>query len=91
MKPVRQLIELAAKLSFAALVAMFAGGCGPNVRCLQWNGGEGACPAPSSAARTFREVGSSCEALDSVDSDAEFDGESCCYEVTEHDDCSDAR
>ena len=70
---------------FLALVApalLFAGsaGCGKRA-CFHWTELEGACPS-SDEARLFFENPGCLSAVESIDSEGDFDGELCCYDVT---------
>lgn len=81
----RRVIGVAALLSLAVLVTALSG-CG-DTACFQWGAEEGACPAQVDA-KTFMTPqnplgGDACNSVLSVDSDGEFDGTSCCYDVTE--------
>jgi hypothetical protein len=59
-----------------------AAGCDDGTKaCFHWTEQEGACPTRREALVFFRNPG--CESsVRNVDSDGEFDGELCCYEVT---------
>ncbi|WP_438037113.1 hypothetical protein [Sorangium sp. So ce204] len=70
---------------FVALVApaLFlagAAGCGKRA-CFHWTALEGACPS-SDEARVFFENPGCVSSIDSIDSEGDFDGELCCYDVT---------
>lgn len=70
---------------FVALVApalLVAGsaGCGKRA-CFHWTELEGACPS-SDEARVFFENPGCVSSIESIDSEADFDGELCCYDVT---------
>lgn len=75
------------RVGVAFVVAMLAAlpGCGSDDACFQWSENEGACPAQEDAKTYMTQVGptsSNCGGILSVDSDGEFDGTACCYEVT---------
>ena len=70
-----------------AVLAAFASGCGADEACLQWGEADGACPSPEQA---LDYLDPPCEEpIESVDSEGEFDGQSCCYAITkaEEDTC----
>jgi hypothetical protein len=67
-----------------ALGLPFAGsGCGKQA-CFFWTEAEGTCPTRDEAIDFFGDT--SCDSpIESIDSEGEFDGELCCYDVTERD------
>lgn len=68
-------------------LAVGALGCGDQA-CIQWSEAEGACPSRKEA---IRFMAPPCdEPIVSIDSDGEFDGQACCYDVTKdsRDGCS---
>lgn len=76
-----------AGLSFLAVVLAALSGCGDSA-CFQWSEAEGACPAQAEAKTYMTQVGPSsnnCGGVVSVDSDGEFDGTACCYDVSKSD------
>jgi hypothetical protein len=63
-----------------AALALATAGCG-KIGCFQWTEAEGACPAQDEALAYFG--GGQCgSAIESVDSEGEFDGQYCCYDIT---------
>ena len=52
--------------------------------CFEWSAPEGACPSADDALEFFQNT-TCVNAVRSVDSSAEFDGELCCYDVTSYD------
>jgi hypothetical protein len=69
-------------LSLVAPAVLLAGsaGCGKRA-CFHWTELEGACPS-SDEARVFFENPGCLSAVESIDSEGDFDGELCCYDVT---------
>jgi hypothetical protein len=70
----------------AGFAALLAAGCTDRA-CLQWTSQDGPCPSRD-AALAFMGGNNACAAgkVTSVDSEGEFDGQACCYDVTEKDD-----
>ncbi|WP_437569540.1 hypothetical protein [Sorangium sp. So ce542] len=67
-------------LPLAALaVSLATTGC-DKVGCFEWTKYEGACPSQEEALEYFG--GSSCSDVKSVDSEPEYDGDYCCYDIT---------
>ncbi|XXT14234.1 hypothetical protein WME94_28700 [Sorangium sp. So ce429] len=60
--------------------AFLSSGCGKRA-CFQWTELEGACPS-SEEARVFFTNPGCLNAVESIDSEGDFDGELCCYDVT---------
>jgi len=78
----------AAGLAFLAVVLVALSGCDGDDACFQWSEQEGACPAQNDAKTYMTQVGpttNNCGGVLSVDSEGEFDGTTCCYEVTKSD------
>lgn len=70
---------------FSLLPAALAlAGCSDQA-CIQWSEAEGACPAGDVAREYMGAGGSTCGKVVSVDSEGDFDGTACCYDVTERD------
>ncbi|WP_438002648.1 hypothetical protein WME89_27180 [Sorangium sp. So ce321] len=63
-----------------AAPALLSSGCGKRA-CFHWTELEGACPS-SEEARVFFENPGCLSAIESIDSQGDFDGELCCYDVT---------
>jgi hypothetical protein len=80
------------RLAFACLLAVSASllgqiGC-TDQACIQWAESEGPCP-PMSEAIKYMVPSSDCtgqSGVISVDSEGDFDGQACCYDVTKRDD-----
>jgi hypothetical protein len=68
-------------LAFA--LPLGASGCGKQA-CFFWTKAEGACPSQDEAINFFNDQNCA-SSIESVDSEPEFDGELCCYDVTEND------
>ncbi|WP_437496566.1 hypothetical protein [Sorangium sp. So ce1099] len=70
------------RLLVLALVApaLLSSGCGKRA-CFHWSELEGACPS-SEEARVFFDNPGCLSAIESIDSEGDFDGELCCYDVT---------
>jgi hypothetical protein len=51
--------------------------------CFEWNTEEGACPAQEDALSFFQDTSCHFSEIKTVDSEADFVNEACCYEVTE--------
>jgi hypothetical protein len=60
----------------------FAGGGCTKQACLFWTEADGACPSQDEAITFFDDEGCA-STVESVDSEPEYDGELCCYDVTE--------
>ena len=61
-------------------VALASAGCEGDTACIQWSERDGDCPARDEALDYMQPR---CEdPIESVDSDGEFDGQACCYEIT---------
>lgn len=74
-------------LQLAALLAPFtAAGCQDRA-CIQWSEAEGACPSQTEAL-TFMTPAFCGGNVRSVDSEGQYDGGACCYDVTERSDNS---
>ena len=71
-------------LSSLLVASLALGGCSDQA-CIQWSEAEGACPAQDDAMDYMGGGGSACGLVISVDSEGDFDGEACCYDVTERD------
>ncbi|AUX47951.1 hypothetical protein SOCE26_094770 [Sorangium cellulosum] len=70
--------------SLAALaLAVASAGCS-KVGCFEWTEIEGECPSQEEALAYF---GSQCDGgeVESVDSEPEYDGAYCCYDITKRD------
>lgn len=65
-------------LVFPAL--LLSAGCGKRA-CFHWTELEGACPSSEDAYVFFENPGC-LSSIESIDSEADFDGELCCYDVT---------
>ncbi|XXX71656.1 hypothetical protein WMF30_28825 [Sorangium sp. So ce134] len=69
---------------FLALVALalllLSAACGKRA-CFHWTELEGACPSSEDAYVFFENPGC-LSSIESIDSEGEFDGELCCYDVT---------
>src|SRR5687768_617599 len=72
-------------LSPLLVAALALGGCSDQA-CIQWSEAEGVCPARGEAIEYMGAGGAGCGIVVSVDSEGEFDGQACCYDVTERDD-----
>ncbi|WP_437316007.1 hypothetical protein [Sorangium sp. So ce385] len=72
-------------LPLAALaVSLATTGC-DKVGCFEWTKYEGACPSQEEALEYFG--GATCGSeVKSVDSEPEFDGDYCCYDITKRTD-----
>lgn len=71
-------------LPLAAMVLAIAGaGCG-KVGCFEWTVHEGECPSQEEALAYFGSTECSGEVA-SVDSEPEYDGKYCCYDITKRD------
>ncbi|WP_437805032.1 hypothetical protein [Sorangium sp. So ce1078] len=71
------------RLLILALVApalLLSAGCGKRA-CFHWTELEGTCPSSEDAYVFFRNPGC-LSSIESIDSEADFDGELCCYDVT---------
>ena len=70
-----RLAMLVVLLSVAPLAA-----CDGDSACVEWSEDEGACPSRADALAL---IAASCEdPIESIDSDAEREGDACCYAVT---------
>jgi hypothetical protein len=68
-------------LALACALPLASTGCAQRA-CFFWTEAEGECPSQNEAIDFF--TNSNCDSpIESVDSEAEFDGEMCCYDVTE--------
>ena len=81
-------------LTLALIAALpLAAGCSKRA-CFQWSELEGSCPSQEEAELFFQGPPGCEDAVRSVDSEPEFDGELCCYDITTSDAddilCSDA-
>jgi hypothetical protein len=74
----------AALFALSAALAPALAGCDKRA-CFAWTELEGACPSQEEAIDFFEGSGCSGEIM-SVDSEPDYDGELCCYEVTKRDD-----
>ena len=77
-------------LSLALLTGLFLStsgtGCGANQACFYWTQAEGSCPSQKEALDFFQGNNQFCQSgVTSVDSEGTFDGDVCCYDVTEVD------
>ena len=71
-------------LCSAALAAALAmTGCKGDHACIQWSEQDGACPARADALDYL--LPPCDDPIESVDSEPEFDGQACCYEITKGD------
>ena len=70
-------------VTFALIAALplAAAGCSKRA-CFAWTAEEGACPSQAEATVFFQGPPSCPEAVRSVDSEPDYDGELCCYDVT---------
>jgi len=68
-------------LSLIAALPLAAAGCGKRA-CFQWSELEGSCPSQEEAELYFQGPPGCEDAVRSIDSEPEFDGEFCCYDVT---------
>ena len=69
------------RIVLTAVFAMLAlTGCEGDMVCIQWTEQEGECPAREDALAYIQPPCD--EPIESIDSDGEFDGQSCCYEMT---------
>jgi hypothetical protein len=60
--------------------ALANAGCEGDTACIQWSEQDGACPAREEALDYMQPR---CEdPIESVDSNGEFEGQACCYEIT---------
>jgi hypothetical protein len=81
----------AVPLFIAAALALATVGCG-KIGCFAWTKAEGACPSQDEALEFFGNP--QCGGpIESVDSEAEFDGQYCCYDITkrgeeDYDECA---
>ena len=64
----------------AMLLALAGTGCG-KIGCFEWTKAEGACPSKDEALEFFGNPNCGGQ-VESVDSEPEYDGEYCCYEIT---------
>ncbi|KYF96791.1 hypothetical protein BE20_55975 [Sorangium cellulosum] len=67
-------------LAAPAFLSLVAGGCGKRA-CFHWTELEGACPSSDDAYVFFENPGC-LSSIESIDSEGDFDGELCCYDVT---------
>ncbi|AUX33450.1 MULTISPECIES: hypothetical protein [Sorangium] len=74
-----RLRSLSLALAAPALL-LLAGGCGKRA-CFHWTELEGACPSSDDAYVFFQNPGC-LSSIESIDSEGDFDGELCCYDVT---------
>jgi hypothetical protein len=74
----------AAILLLSAALAPVLGGCGKRA-CFQWTELEGECPSQDEALEFFESPNCSSSNIQSIDSEADFDGELCCYDATMRD------
>jgi len=77
---------LACLLALPLVVVMSSSGC-TDQACIQWSEEEGPCP-PRSEAIKFMIPATNCNSggkVVSVDSEGDFDGQACCYDVTNRD------
>ncbi|MGK4001230.1 hypothetical protein WMF31_01295 [Sorangium sp. So ce1036] len=65
------------------VLALAGAGCG-KVGCFEWTEHEGACPSQDEALAYFGSTACDGEVA-SVDSEPEFDGDYCCYDITKRD------
>jgi hypothetical protein len=76
-------------LTLALVLPMLKIGCvgrvSTNRKCFAWTKAEGACPAQTEAIDFFSGDGSCPPPVQSVESEGEFLGDRCCYEVTDSD------
>jgi hypothetical protein len=70
--------------AFAFALPFATGGCGKQA-CFFWTEAEGACPSQAEAIDFFGNNQGCGSPIESVDSEPEYDGELCCYDVTEQD------
>src|SRR5262245_27836137 len=62
-------------------MALLLTSCNDKVGCFAWTEAEGTCPPQEEALEYF---GSCNTEVESVDSEAEYDGQYCCYEITKY-------
>lgn len=73
---------LSLALATGLLLTVSSSGCGTDRACFYWTEAEGACPSQSEALDFFQ--GDFCSGtITSVDSEPSFEGDTCCYDVTE--------
>ncbi|WP_281312250.1 hypothetical protein [Polyangium sp. y55x31] len=73
---------LSLALATGLLLTVSSSGCGTDRACFYWTELEGACPSQGEALDFFQ--GDFCSStITSVDSEASFEGDTCCYDVTE--------
>jgi len=80
----RKLVRRAAEILALGALGMYASlsgavGCGSDMACIQWSESEGACPAKGEA---IKFMAPSCDQRLTVESEGEYDGVTCCYDVT---------
>ncbi len=81
LRPRLRAVSAVALFTVAALAALGSlGGCG-RLACFEWSGAQGPCPSKQEALGLFGF--SSCDGpYESLDGEASFDGELCCYPAT---------
>src|SRR5829696_4197481 len=79
------------RLAFACLLAIAGSllgqiGC-TDQACIQWGENEGPCPPKSEAIKYMVAASNDCSGngVVSVDSEGDFDGRACCYDITKND------
>jgi len=73
---------LSLTLATGLLLTVGSSGCGTDRACFYWTEIEGACPAQDEALDFFQ--GDFCSSsITSVDSEPSFEGDTCCYDVSE--------
>ncbi|UQA55613.1 hypothetical protein [Polyangium aurulentum] len=71
-------------LAAVASLLMGGAGCGSSTACFYWTEAEGACPSQGEALDFFQDPFCS-SSITSVDSEGTFEGDTCCYDVSEND------
>ncbi|MDI1449944.1 hypothetical protein [Polyangium sp. 6x1] len=73
---------LSLALATGLLLTVSGSGCGTDRACFYWSDLEGACPSQGEALDFFQ--GDFCSSsISSVDSEGTFEGDTCCYDVSE--------
>ncbi|MDC3956502.1 hypothetical protein [Polyangium jinanense] len=73
---------LSLALATGLLLTVSSSGCGTDRACFYWTELEGSCPSQGEALDFFQ--GDFCSSsISSVDSEGAFEGDTCCYDVTE--------
>lgn len=71
-------------VALIAALPLAVAGCSKRA-CFEWSEQEGACPAQDEAMEFFQGPPGCEDAIRSIDSEPDFDGELCCYDVTNGD------